>query len=160
MENKKTEVKKAVFMLREDKLCKMFSISEKDVRGAAKQCKVKTSNYNKAYIFYYVEPDSSFDKALRRISTKKNGVEPNVTYGIQKALTKIQSFLGYALIVALILCGILYVTLSGGNSGSHNTCEYCHKEFSDSTNLNSIARTNMCSNCAGNYKQMQSVLDN
>ena len=117
MEESKKVLGKDIFHVREDKLCKMFSIREKDVRGAAKMCKVKTSNYNTKYTFYSVEPDSSFDRALRRISTERNGVEPNVTYGKQKALAKLQNSLGYAIIVVLIIGGILYAIMSGGDGG-------------------------------------------
>ena len=62
----------------------------------------------------------------------------------------------------LILCTIIAacfgmaiiasVISGGGSSGSGSrTCGSCGRSFSDSANVSSIKRTNMCSNCYHNY---------
>lgn len=67
------------------------------------------------------------------------------------------------LVVALLIIGIAGAKSgafsSGSSSESSSSCGYCHRSFTDSGNNRSIARTGMCSNCAGNYKSMTGWLD-
>lgn len=65
--------------------------------------------------------------------------------------------------IIMAIAMVLFVSLmikGGGYSGNNDTCGYCHREYTDSANLKSIARTKMCSNCAGNYKTMRDALNN
>lgn len=41
---------------------------------------------------------------------------------------------------------------------SDSMCQVCERTFTDSTNLRSIARTNMCKNCADNYNNMSQFI--
>lgn len=47
---------------------------------------------------------------------------------------------------------------SGGSSSNVSVCKSCDREFSDSSNKRSIARTGMCSNCYGNFKSMSEYI--
>lgn len=69
------------------------------------------------------------------------------------------------IVVLLILVVLLIGTCSGGSgssytSGDTRVCRVCNKTFSDSGNVKSIRRTNMCSRCYSNYSAMQGALNN
>lgn len=62
---------------------------------------------------------------------------------------------------SLIVLGMLTALLFGGSrsGGSSRTCGSCGRSFSDSTNVSSIKRTNMCSNCYHNYQVAMDAKD-
>lgn len=68
--------------------------------------------------------------------------------------------IAYAFVGLLFLAIILFVVsyASGGGSGggsgsgSSKTCPVCGRSFSDTTNVSSIRRRNMCVNCYSNYQ--------
>ncbi|MBQ7121395.1 MAG: hypothetical protein IJO03_03935 [Clostridia bacterium] len=63
--------------------------------------------------------------------------------------------------VILIICIALTVYMEYGytSTESSDTCQSCGREFTDSKNKKSIARTHMCDNCFNNYKSLEWVLD-
>ena len=44
------------------------------------------------------------------------------------------------------------ISIGSGNHGSSRTCSYCHKTFTNSSDVKSIKRTNMCKSCYSSYK--------
>lgn len=76
----------------------------------------------------------------------------------------------HTLVMAVILAIILAVVVNflpgslvgggGGGGGSSKTCQSCGREFAAGTaSAKSISRTNMCSNCYGNYNALKDFLD-
>lgn len=71
----------------------------------------------------------------------------------------LKKVIGVIAVVLAVLLVVGMVTADSGSSGGGDECKFCHREFTDSSNIRSIARTGMCSNCAGNYKDMSGWLE-
>ena len=71
--------------------------------------------------------------------------------------TKKYAIIGIALI--LLMSAIATFSLINTDEFADNQCHFCERKFTDSDNKRSIARTNMCENCYGNYKDLEWVLD-
>ena len=74
----------------------------------------------------------------------------------------------HSIIFALILAIVLNVAVGlapglfagGGGGGSSYTCQSCGRSFSSGTDdSRSVSRTNMCSNCYGNFNSLKDFLD-
>lgn len=75
----------------------------------------------------------------------------------------------HSLIFALIFAIVLNIAVGyapglfaggGGGGSSSYTCQYCGRSFSSGTDdSRSVARTNMCSNCYGNFNSLKDFLD-
>lgn len=63
-------------------------------------------------------------------------------------------------ILVVILVAFLTMCSSGGGGGSSSkTCRSCGRSFSSGSNLSSIKKTGMCTNCYGNYSWAKSAFD-
>ncbi len=56
------------------------------------------------------------------------------------------------LVIAMVLLFSMCGGLGSGSSSSSKTCRSCGRTFTDSANWKSISRTNMCTNCYGNFE--------
>lgn len=79
---------------------------------------------------------------------------PSVEEGFMKSIA-------WAVVIVLVVMGIsaLLVDNSNQKAGATSECKYCHREFEDGSNKISIAKTGMCSNCAGNYEDLSGWLE-
>lgn len=69
--------------------------------------------------------------------------------------------IAWAVAIVLLFMGLsaLLEDNSRQKAGATSECKYCHREFDDSGNKKSIAKTGMCSNCAGNYEDLSDWVD-
>lgn len=72
--------------------------------------------------------------------------------------------IAYAFIGILFAAMIIFVVSlasgssgGGGGSGGSKTCPVCGRTFSDSSNVSSIRRRNMCNSCYSNYQWGQNA---
>ena len=65
-----------------------------------------------------------------------------------------------AIPVGIILAIILLICLNYEETDDNSSeCPICDTTFTDSENKKTIAKTGMCNNCYGNYKNLEWVLD-
>ncbi len=64
---------------------------------------------------------------------------------------KIMRCISKAVLVLMIVCIVLCIASCGTSSSSRTEqCGYCHRSFSDRTNMNYIVHTHLCRNCYRN----------
>ena len=114
--------------------------------------------------------DQEYEKIKRKLKTMSNvekikfwdkaGATAKLEYKIidddrfNNKINKIEK-ITFIVLGSMIVLGMLIALVFGssgsGGSGSR-TCGSCGRSFSDSANVSSIKRTNMCSNCYHNYQ--------
>lgn len=70
---------------------------------------------------------------------------------------KFSIIVGILLTILIVVVAYLCSGCSAG--GSSRTCRSCGRSFTDSSNVSSIKKTNMCTNCYGNYQWGISITD-
>ena len=106
---------------------------------------------------------SKYDNYYSRVKeSRKNEKDQSKVLADIKAYNKKCRLIGLALIVVssslMIFSGHLNPSFSGGSSS--RTCSYCNRVFTDSENIKSIRKTNMCTNCYNNYKIGSDAIEN
>lgn len=71
---------------------------------------------------------------------------------------KFSIIVGILLTILIVVVAYLCSGCSAGG-GSSRTCRSCGRSFTDSSNVSSIKKTNMCTNCYGNYQWGISITD-
>lgn len=59
-----------------------------------------------------------------------------------------------AILLTILMVVVAYLCSGGSANGSSSsrTCQSCGRSFTDSSNISSIKKTNMCKNCYGNFE--------
>lgn len=98
---------------------------------------------------------SKYDNYYTKVKeSRKNEKDQSKVLADIKAHNKKCRLIGLALIVVssglMVFSGHLNPSFSGGRNSK--TCSNCGRVFTDSENVGSIRKTNMCTNCYNNYK--------
>ena len=67
----------------------------------------------------------------------------------------------FFVVAVMTVIGVLVQSCGGNSPSSSNseTCEVCHRTFTNSADVKSIIWTNMCESCYENYKYKQDMID-
>lgn len=98
---------------------------------------------------------SKYDNYYTKVKeSRKNEKDQSKVLADIKAHNKKCRLIGLALIVVssglMVFSGHLNPSFSGGRNSK--TCSYCGRVFTDSENVDSIRKTNMCNSCYSSYK--------
>ena len=63
------------------------------------------------------------------------------------------------IVVTVVLAGVLLSFFVESEVEKEGICKSCDREFTDSDNTHSIAKTGMCENCYGNFKDFEQFID-
>ena len=115
---------------------------------------------------YWVIMPSACEQYVKKVFA--NEIKSNSQSSIEAKKKEVtQRFLIMGAICLII--GVLIVVPKGSSSSSSSysstptsvsvECKSCHRKFSDSANISSIHKRNMCENCYNNFKWGQSQLE-
>lgn len=106
---------------------------------------------------------SKYDNYYRVVKeNRKNEEDQSKVLADIKKHNKKCRLIGLAIMVVsasiLVFSGRMRPSFSDG--GSSAVCSSCNKVFTDSGNVRSIKKTNMCTNCYNNYRVGTDVIEN
>ena len=115
------------------------------------------------FVIGFIMLVNKYDNYYRVVKEKRKNEEDQskVLADIKKHNKKCR-LIGLVIMVVsasiLVFSGRMRPSFSGG--GSSAVCSSCDRVFTDSDNVRSIKKTNMCTNCYSNYKVGTDVIEN
>lgn len=99
----------------------------------------------------FLDDDKAYEKQEKE-KRKDEEDQAKVDSDIRKLKRK-GKIIGAIIMACAILIGLNGgISFRSGSNGNFRTCGYCHKTFTDSSNVKSIKKTNMCNSCYSSYK--------